>query len=146
MKERLTKRLENGGVKIENETQWSVVYPQNYSDYDIKAKALLRLAEYEDAEEQGLMVRLPCKIGSYIYRITGDKRKKQPDKCKVVGMWLSEDEKSSQVHLYCFKNKENWYSIALPLSEFGKTLFAEKEEAEKKLAELRGKSDEYNRR
>lgn len=31
-----------------------------------------RLAEYEDAEEQGLLVRLPCKIGEPIYHIIDD--------------------------------------------------------------------------
>lgn len=94
--------------------------------------------DYEDLEEQGLIVRLPCKVGSYIYRVTGDKRKKAPDKCEVVGVWLSEDERSSRVHLYCLTNKGLWYSTELPLSEFGKTLFVEKAEAEKKLKELKG--------
>ena len=89
-------------------------------------------------EEQGLIVRLPCKAGSYIYRVTGDKRKKAPEKCEVVGVWLSEDEKSSRVRLYCLKNKGIWYSTELPLSEFGKTLFVEKKQAEKKLKELKG--------
>lgn len=142
MEERLTKRIDNKTyfiIKTEGNDFYSDGEDLTFNYYDKEVqKTLDRLADYEDLEEQGLIVRLPCKIGSYIYRITGDKRKKQPDKCKVVGMWLSEDEKSSQVHLYCFKNKENWYSIALPLSEFGKTLFAEKEEAEKKLTELKG--------
>ncbi len=26
--------------------------------------AIIRLAEYEDAEEQGLLLRLPCKVGT----------------------------------------------------------------------------------
>ena len=29
-----------------------------------------RLAEYEDLEEQGLLLRLPCKIGTKVYNIT----------------------------------------------------------------------------
>lgn len=29
-----------------------------------------RLAEYEDAEEQGLIVKLPCTIGSMVYAVT----------------------------------------------------------------------------
>lgn len=32
--------------------------------------ALKRLAEYEDAEEQGLLVRLPCKVGDTVYWVT----------------------------------------------------------------------------
>ena len=34
--------------------------------------AIAKLAAYEQAEEQGLLLRLPCKVGSNIYRITDD--------------------------------------------------------------------------
>lgn len=29
-----------------------------------------KLREYEDAEEQGLLIRLPCKVGDIVYQIT----------------------------------------------------------------------------
>lgn len=32
------------------------------------SNALFKLAEYEDAEEQGLILRLPCKVGDTVYR------------------------------------------------------------------------------
>lgn len=32
-------------------------------------KILTKLADYEDLEEQGLLVRLPCKVGTVVYRI-----------------------------------------------------------------------------
>lgn len=32
-------------------------------------EAVEKLAAYEDAEEQGLLLRLPCKVGDKIYRI-----------------------------------------------------------------------------
>jgi hypothetical protein len=35
-------------------------------------KILQRLGEYEDAEEQGLLLRLLCKIGDTIYKIPSD--------------------------------------------------------------------------
>lgn len=35
-------------------------------------KVFNRLAEYEDMEEQGLLVRLPCKVGEPIYYIIDD--------------------------------------------------------------------------
>ena len=34
-------------------------------------KALEKLATYEDLEEQGLLVRLPCKVGTEVYYILG---------------------------------------------------------------------------
>ena len=39
---------------------------------DCRDVVLNRLAEYEDAEEQGLLVRLPCKVGDRIYRVVDD--------------------------------------------------------------------------
>ena len=36
--------------------------------------AIDKLAAYEDAEEQGLLPRLPCKVGSTVYRINKDVR------------------------------------------------------------------------
>lgn len=34
-------------------------------------KILTKLADYEDLEEQGLLVRLPCKVGDTVYDIVG---------------------------------------------------------------------------
>lgn len=33
--------------------------------------AIKELAKYEDAEEQGLLLRLPCKVGTDVYYILG---------------------------------------------------------------------------
>lgn len=38
-------------------------------------KILTKLAVYEDLEEQGLLVRLPCKIGDTVYRVNAGDRK-----------------------------------------------------------------------
>lgn len=37
----------------------------------ISNKCLKKLADYEDLEEQGLLVRLPCKVGDTVYDIVG---------------------------------------------------------------------------
>lgn len=60
MKERLTERLDDGSVEYENREYIIRLYPQNEDCYNTEQKAILRLAEYEDVEEQGLLVRLPC--------------------------------------------------------------------------------------
>ena len=59
--ERLTERMENAP---DGESNVSV---KNH-DY---IKASEKLAEYEDLEEQGLLVRLPCKVGTEVYYILG---------------------------------------------------------------------------
>ena len=40
----------------------------SYSDYPTR-RIIERLAEYEDLEEQGLLLRLPCKVGTKVYTI-----------------------------------------------------------------------------
>lgn len=37
-----------------------------YSDYSMR-NIIERLADYEDAEEQGLLLRLPCKVGTTVF-------------------------------------------------------------------------------
>lgn len=54
------KRLTNSNIEIktlrsENEAYWLNAY--------------FKLKEYEDAEEQGRLLRLPCKVGDIVYRI-----------------------------------------------------------------------------
>lgn len=75
-------------------------------------KALEKLADYEDLEEQGLLVRLPCKVGTEVYYILGipNKMPCTIDKCVFE---LSDIDK------------------------IGESLFLTREEAEKKLEELK---------
>ena len=52
-----------------------------------------KLADYEDLEEQGLLVRLPCKVGDTVYRVNAGA--KQP----IIPMTVSE------IHFLCYKNE-----------------------------------------
>lgn len=72
-----------------------------------------KLCEYEDAEEQGLLVRLPCKVGDTVYRIW-----------KVNG-------RESLISTHCFDSLPH---IVEWLNKFGKTVFLTREEAEAALA------------
>lgn len=71
-----------------------------------------KLGEYERAEEQGLLVRLPCKVGTEVYYILGipNKMPCTIDKCVF---------ELSDVH------------------KIGESLFLTREEAEKKLEEMK---------
>lgn len=72
---------------------------------------LEKLADYEDLEEQGLLVRLPCKVGTEVYYILGipNKMPCTIDKCVFE---LSD------------------------INKIGESLFLTCEEAEKKLEEI----------
>lgn len=43
-----------------------------YGSDELLLEIANRLAEYEDMEEQGLLVRLPCKLGDTVYRVIGN--------------------------------------------------------------------------
>lgn len=93
-----------------------------------------RLASYEDLEEQGLLVRLPCKVGDTVYRVNAGA--KQP----IIPMTVSE------IHFLCYKNeravrfdaigKEDMGESCYRLEDIGKIVFLTREEAEKKLEEI----------
>lgn len=80
-------------------------------------KILTKLGEYEDLEEQGRLIKLPCKVGDTVYYILGipNKTPCTIDKC-TFGLSA--------------------------INKIGKTLFLTKSEAEAKLKELRGGENE----
>lgn len=64
--ERLTIRLND---QCGNPTDSIILKPyMRYQDEDIKKVVLNRLADYEDLEEQGRLIILPCKEGTTIYQ------------------------------------------------------------------------------
>lgn len=90
-------------------------------------QALDKLAEYEDLEEQGLLLRLPCKVGDTVYRISDmfNVRSKYIEKTKISRIAIDEDE----IYVFC-SCKPNVKRI------FGVHVFSTKEEAEQKLKEM----------
>lgn len=73
----------------------------------------------------------PCKVGDTVYKVVNDKRVKRPYECEVVGFWISKDETCNNVHLVRYVNGVFDCSFSVPFTEFGKTLFSTKKEAEK---------------
>ena len=98
-------------------------------------KILTKLAVYEDLEEQGLLVRLPCKVGDTVYRVNAGA--KQP----IIPMTVSE------IHFLCYKNeravrfdaigKEDMGESCYRLEDIGRIIFITYEETEKKLEEMK---------
>ena len=92
--------------------------------------ACKKLAEYEQLEEQGLLVRLPCKVGDTVYRVNAGA--KQP----IIPMTVLE------IHFLCYKNeravrfdtigKEDMGESCYRLEDIGRIVFLTHEEAEKK--------------
>ena len=87
--------------------------------------AINRLAEYEDLEEQGLLVRLPCKVGDKVWYLKdyGFKRYRV-EEMEVVGFNFSRYD-----HMIIVIGKYN---------EYADVIYKIKSEAEKRLLELKG--------
>ena len=85
-----------------------------------------KLADYEDAEEQGLLLRLPCPIGTTVYKTTwwDDVQ----EKVKVDG-------KTFYRTVHKHKVSKSTFSL-LDIYDFGKTVFLTQAEAEQKLKEM----------
>lgn len=82
-------------------------------------ETLDRLKQYEDAEEQGLLLRLPCKVGDKVYVIA-----EEWEDCYLPN--------SKYYEIY-----EDTFSLYM-FEDVGERVFLTKEEAEQKLAEMKG--------
>ena len=86
---------------------------KEYWEHKQVAEYLRKLKEYEDLEEQGRLVKLPCKVGDSIYSVIED------------GLTIIELKFSLDFYV----RRKN---------DIGKTVFLTKSAAEAKLKELRG--------
>lgn len=132
--ERWTERFNSDDEKaiaIHDGSDFPNVCFEGEREYDV----MDALAEYEDLEEQGLLMRLPCKAGDTVYRVNAGA--KQP----IITMTVSE------IHFLCYKNeravrfdtigKEDMGESCYRLEDIGRIVFLTREEAEKKLEELK---------
>ena len=99
-----------------------------------------KLKEYEDLEEQGLLLRLPCNVGDTVYCIY-----ERYTKCSENEQEFDEYSCQGCECLECDSHKELYvqsqkaYSldwIVSNLKRFCKTVFLTKAEAEQKLKEM----------
>ena len=128
--ERLTERDEYGNADI---IALSDIMPElyaqlSYSETNALTDTLNKLAAYEDAEENGTLVRLPCKVGDTVWTIDNEK-------VQTYGI--------HRFHVYSHAKSALLQKIdsdvvsfeEVSCVEFGKTVFITREEAEKALKE-----------
>ena len=114
-------------------------------DCEILIEIFDKLAYYEDAEEQGLLQRLPCKVGTKVWKI--DKLFYIDRKGCRECLYYGNDGLGEYCDYYgyndedlppsCTKPFETIFELGM-LDEFGKTVFLTREEAEQALAEMKG--------
>ena len=128
--ERLTK-LKNGRITY-NEKRDPVFECGEFCDncptgtaYCRTMKKMIRkLATYEDLEEQGLLVRLPCKVGDSVFIIVGKDVSKQG---------IRKIEISDNGIIFKTNRQKRIFNV----SEFEKSVFLTREEAVNKLEEMK---------
>ena len=92
------------------------------------ARANEVLKSYKDAEEQGLILRLPCKVGDTVYRLIPTTYR------HIESLMIREFVLTDKG--FCFRTEKT--NINYSCADFGKTVFLTKEEAEQALAEMKG--------
>lgn len=136
--ERLTERIDDvpdgeSGVWVKNH------------DYILAAE---KLADYEDLEEQGRLLKLPCKIGDDVYFVPSEVNyklnilNKHSENNKVYHQKV-EDFVLTRHGWYLECDQDVKYGTGHILTDvsFCKTWFLTRSEAEAKLEELRGNND-----
>ena len=146
--ERLTFRTELG-VSIDKEEDcptcsicWDCDIPPRKCLY-IK-DALEKLADYEDLEEQGRLIKLPCKVGDTVW----DNDCGRPCAYTITAFSFGECEEyicepvTTKEVVFYYANSSGSITGSFAESEIGKSVFLNKSEAEAKLEKLRGEENE----
>ena len=111
---------------MERLTERYGITPDGESDVWVKhhdyISAARKLCDYEDLEEQGLLVRLPCPIGTTVWDICGMDIRENV----LSGIECGKDGKQ-----FLWANHDEW------LGELNDLVFLTREEAEKKLKEMK---------
>ena len=114
--------------------------PTLFNNAEYWLQAYFKLKDYEDLEEKGLLLRLPCKVGDTVYCIY-----ERYTKCSENEQEFDEYSCQGCECLECDSHKELYvqsqkaYSldwIVSNLKRFCKTVFLTKAEAEQKLKEM----------
>lgn len=135
--DRLTKRV--------NGTVWWYTdgdhYPVSDMDEYETFIAMKRLAHYEDLEEEGRLIKLPCAVGDTVYLISSQYSEcsKYQERFNDYNCRGCENECDSHKEYFIHVNENmsaEWIVRAMRLNRFGEDVFLTKEEAEAKLAEM----------
>lgn len=116
---------------------------KEYWEHKQVAEYLRKLKEYEDLEEQGRLIKLPCKVGDTVY-VNGVLGCGEAERYRVIRVdyhsTLGTGRNEFYIEALLCADLDS--SIAFYDKQFGKTVFLTKAEAEAKLKELRGRENE----
>lgn len=122
-----------------NMFKWDVIrhlrdFAENYRE---------QLKEYKQLEEQGRLIKLPCKVGDTVW----DNDCGRPCAYTITAFSFGECEEyicepvTTKEVVFYYANSSGSITGSFAESEIGKTVFLTKSEAEEKLKELRGNNE-----
>lgn len=132
--ERLTRRSANGTGVYATPSGEHIEWENN------RHNVLQKLADYEDLEEQGRLIKLPCKVGDTVW----DNDYGRPCAYTITAFSFGECEEyicepvTTKEVVFYYTNSSGSITGSFAESEIGKSVFLNKSEAEAKLKELRG--------
>lgn len=122
---RLTKKAIDSDMTwfVDNENDGRLLEPCEMG-YHHCGLAIRKLAKYEEAEEHGLLLFIPCKVGDIVWDYKDDSPAGLV-KCIVKYMGFNTNGEP-----YCdYETMDGSFYLRKNLKEFGKTLFLSKESA-----------------
>ena len=118
--------------------------PEGYDSKMELVGLLKQLKEYQHLEEQGRLIKLPCKVGDTVW----DNDYGRPCAYTITAFSFGECEEyicepvTKKETVFYYANSSGSITGSFAESEIGKSVFLNKSEAEAKLKELRGNQNE----
>ena len=138
--ERLTFEVHDGGIFVkESDVKTFTVEDEIMHT----GNAVRKLAEYEDIEEQGKLLKLPCAVGDDVWYISERVEKQGRKKVEISFVDHGAVDNITLGHMMIPQitvcNDENVWTTFDGVEDFGKTVFLTREEAEAALKLLMNK-------
>lgn len=135
--ERLTKKNDSGGYYYPKcfEKCNGLGASSECDDCEIMTSVCEKLGDYEDLDEQGRLIKLPCKVGDVVYFVHHD---------RIISSEVFSAKYHAEAENHGVFIRERLtidvegVSAEIDFSDIGKRVFLTKSEAEEKLKELRG--------
>ncbi len=119
---------------------------------DFEEKICNKLAEYEDMEEQGLLLKLPCKVGDTVklnaccecISILPNTICPFENDCDCEDCGNGTEREFTTTVESVYNNGFGWYvtlkhfDIEIPVFDFGRTIFLTEQEAQSALEKMKG--------
>ena len=116
------------------------IYRKRAKEHEQLANWLEELKSYKDSEEQGLLVRLPCKVGATVWELClcdDGNYKIFPMTVKTISEYGTLRQVKKDITIWNIYAESDYTYMYKSFADFGKTVFSTKEEAVKKLEEMK---------